>query len=727
MSKGSANCRAVLSWACKILSYEKIGPGNLVAPIRRQSRSRSAPEMKKTEDLANDEIIEKCLEVKGGKPGKLVQIPEGQVKSLCTSARGVFLEQSPLLELEAPLKICGDVHGQYHDLLRLFEYGGFPPESNYLFLGDYVDRGKQSLETITLLFAYKVKFPENFFLLRGNHECASITRIYGFYDECKRRYNIKLWKQFCDVFNCMPVCAIIDEKIICMHGGLSPEITSFDQVKRIVRPTDVPDTGLICDLLWADPDKDISGWAENDRGVSFIFGPDVVTTFLHKHDMDLVCRAHQVVEDGYEFFAKRQLITLFSAPNYCGEFDNAGAMMSIDDTLMNHMHVRGVAELSVQLQSLEAREEEVSFEAAEATGRGGPSGRRPPRLRDLGAGFARPTEEFLSNRPSWSAMNRIFLKGTSYVAISPEPDRGGCIGKGRQEEAVELSMLNWSLGGVAAISSEEDFPQMYAAEIEKHAGPVGQATITFRQELMKPLEVLPRSEFFRCGRPWDSDVFQLMVDEVAAASVRTLGTGLLARRGQLPSKAAAAPVCSLATSAALVALGLQQGLLLASRAVPMTMKIVAAAAGAMAFQALGGLFASPARAAWGWFMDVPTGLGFTCSEGTSLGCASPAGCEDSNFTCTVVPDAGMSCDVTSTFVVCSIKGTAAQNFVPDSANPMCAQDNTSSHYNNASLSWSTVPTCGTTTSTTTGAMSTSDASMEVVGFAAAALATAQLL
>ncbi|OLQ13494.1 Serine/threonine-protein phosphatase PP1 [Symbiodinium microadriaticum] len=233
----------------------------------------------------------------------------------------------------------GDVHGQYHDLLRLFEYGGFPPdiwprESNYLFLGDYVDRGKQSLETITLLFAYKAKFPENFFLLRGNHECASITRIYGFYDECKRRYNIKLWKQFCDVFNCMPVCAIIDEKIICMHGGLSPEISNTDQIKKLVRPTDVPDTGLICDLLWADPDKDIAGWAENDRGVSFIFGPDVVTSFLQKHDMDLVCRAHQVVEDGYEFFAKRQLITLFSAPNYCGEFDNAGAMMSIDETLM---------------------------------------------------------------------------------------------------------------------------------------------------------------------------------------------------------------------------------------------------------------------------------------------------------------------------------------------------------------------------------------------------------
>mmetsp|Transcript_47027 Transcript_47027/g.132278 ORF Transcript_47027/g.132278 Transcript_47027/m.132278 type:complete len:304 (+) Transcript_47027:114-1025(+) len=290
--------------------------------------------MKKTEELNIDDCIDRCLEVRGQKPGKLVQIPEPQLKALCLAARGVFLSQSALLELEAPLKICGDVHGQYHDLLRIFEHGGFPPDSSYIFLGDYVDRGKQGLETISLMFCYKVKFPDNFFQLRGNHECASITRIYGFYDECKRRYNIKLWKQFCDVFNCLPVCGLIDEKIICMHGGLSPEITDFEQIRRLVRPTDVPDTGLICDLLWADPDKDISGWSENDRGVSYIFGADVVEQFLQKHEIDLVCRAHQVVEEGYEFFAKRALITLFSAPNYCGEFDNAGAMMTIDDTLM---------------------------------------------------------------------------------------------------------------------------------------------------------------------------------------------------------------------------------------------------------------------------------------------------------------------------------------------------------------------------------------------------------
>lgn len=128
----------------------------------------------------------------------------------------------------------------------------------------------------------------------------------------KRRYNIKLWKTFTDCFNCLPIAAIIDEKIFTMHGGLSPDLQSMEQIRRVMRPTDVPDTGmcylvgqawpnadicasgLLCDLLWSDPDKDITGWSENDRGVSFTFGPDVVSRFLQKHDMDLICRAHQV-------------------------------------------------------------------------------------------------------------------------------------------------------------------------------------------------------------------------------------------------------------------------------------------------------------------------------------------------------------------------------------------------------------------------------------------------
>ncbi|KAI0759803.1 protein phosphatase type 1 [Irpex lacteus] len=291
-----------------------------------------------------DSVIDRLLEVRGNRPGKPVQLQEYEIKYLCTKAREIFINQPILLELEAPIKICGDIHGQYYDLLRLFEYGGFPPEANYLFLGDYVDRGKQSLETICLLLAYKIKYPENFFVLRGNHECASINRIYGFYDECKRRYNIKLWKTFTDCFNCLPIAAIIDEKIFTMHGGLSPDLQSMEQIRRVMRPTDVPDTGLLCDLLWSDPDKDITGWSENDRGVSFTFGPDVVSRFLQKHDMDLICRAHQVVEDGYEFFAKRHLVTLFSAPNYCGEFDNAGAMMSVDETLLCSFQILKPAE-----------------------------------------------------------------------------------------------------------------------------------------------------------------------------------------------------------------------------------------------------------------------------------------------------------------------------------------------------------------------------------------------
>uniref|UniRef100_A0AAV2KNF5 Serine/threonine-protein phosphatase PP1-beta catalytic subunit n=1 Tax=Knipowitschia caucasica TaxID=637954 RepID=A0AAV2KNF5_KNICA len=168
--------------------------------------------------------------------------------------------------------------------------------------------------------------------------------------QSKRRFNIKLWKTFTDCFNCLPIAAIVDEKIFCCHGGLSPDLQSMEQIRRIMRPTDVPDTGLLCDLLWSDPDKDVQGWGENDRGVSFTFGADVVSKFLNRHDLDLICRAHQVVEDGYEFFAKRQLVTLFSAPNYCGEFDNAGGMMSVDETLMCSFQILKPSEKKAKYQ-----------------------------------------------------------------------------------------------------------------------------------------------------------------------------------------------------------------------------------------------------------------------------------------------------------------------------------------------------------------------------------------
>lgn len=288
----------------------------------------------KDEVLDIDVVLGKLLKAKDQKPGTRVNLGEGVIRALCMVAREVFMSQPMLIEIGGPVNICGDTHGQFSDLLRLFEMGGFPPDSNYLFMGDYVDRANQSIETICLLLAYKIKYPENFFLLRGNHECSSINRIYGFYDECKRRYSIKLWKTFGDCFATLPVSAVVDDKILCMHGGISPELVNLNQIRRLPRPSDVPDEGLLCDLLWSDPDPDIRGWAESDRGVSYCFGEDVTTKFLDRHDLDLICRAHQVVEDGYEFQANRQVVTVFSAPNYCGEFDNAGGMLIVEKDLV---------------------------------------------------------------------------------------------------------------------------------------------------------------------------------------------------------------------------------------------------------------------------------------------------------------------------------------------------------------------------------------------------------
>ncbi|KAH6917402.1 Metallo-dependent phosphatase-like protein [Coprinopsis sp. MPI-PUGE-AT-0042] len=282
-----------------------------------------------------DDMIQRLLDVGyTGKVSKSLCLKNNEITSICQAAREVLLSQPTLIELSPPVKIVGDVHGQYSDLIRLFEMCGFPPAANYLFLGDYVDRGKQSLETILLLLCYKIKYPENFFLLRGNHECANVTRVYGFYDECKRRCNIKTWKTFIDVFNCLPIAAIVASKIFCVHGGLSPSLHTMDDIKRVQRPTDVPDFGLLNDLLWSDPSDTAMDWEDNERGVSYCFGKSVINEFLVRYDMDLICRAHMVVEDGYEFWNDRTLVTVFSAPNYCGEFDNYGACMSVSEDLL---------------------------------------------------------------------------------------------------------------------------------------------------------------------------------------------------------------------------------------------------------------------------------------------------------------------------------------------------------------------------------------------------------
>ncbi|CAI7653928.1 unnamed protein product [Penicillium manginii] len=281
-----------------------------------------------------DSIISRLLQVGHSKPTKKVCIENAEIIAVCAAARNLLLSQPILLELDAPIKIVGDIHGQYPDLIRLFEQCGRPPLSNYLFLGDYVDRGKQSLETMLLLLCYKLKYPGNFFLLRGNHECANVSRVYGFHDECKRRCNLKIWKTFTDVFNCLPIAAIVAEKIFCVHGGLSPILSDMNEIRKLTRPIEVPEHGLLTDLLWSDP-ANIKDWGPNpDRGVSWCFGKPVVAKFLKRNNLDLVCRSHAVVEEGYEFFGNKGLVTIFSAPNYCGEFENCGAIMSVSKELL---------------------------------------------------------------------------------------------------------------------------------------------------------------------------------------------------------------------------------------------------------------------------------------------------------------------------------------------------------------------------------------------------------
>ena len=263
-----------------------------------------------------------------------VKISEDEVEQIISAASKIIKSEGVCLELSPKISICGDIHGQFYDLLRIFEINGYPPDTKYLFLGDYVDRGKQSLETIVLLLAYKIKYPNDIFLLRGNHESANVCKVYGFFDECKRKLNIKLWKSFCDLFDYFPLSAIIESKILCMHGGISKDLINVSQLKQFKRPLEIPDNGLVCDLLWSDPSDSVVGFGPNERGVSCTFSPKVLESFLDKNDLDLVCRAHQVVEDGYEFFGEQTLVTIFSAPNYLGEFDNNGAVMLVEKDLL---------------------------------------------------------------------------------------------------------------------------------------------------------------------------------------------------------------------------------------------------------------------------------------------------------------------------------------------------------------------------------------------------------
>ncbi|GMT01025.1 hypothetical protein PENTCL1PPCAC_23199, partial [Pristionchus entomophagus] len=241
--------------------------------------------------------------------------------------RGIlsFKEQKPLLRIDKahlPLYIVGDMHGQFREMRIILSRCGDPTNQSYLFLGDYVDRGVQGVETVLLILALKIRYPERVFMLRGNHEDCNTATAYGFYDECLAKFapnGEAAWTHFVSVFNWMPLCAYVGEKILCMHGGLSPHINSLESIENLPRPSIVPPYGLMCDLVWSDPDNKYPGWALSGRGISYTFDDNLIKSFCDQFGIDLIVRAHQINNDmkgGYKFFAEGRLVSIFSAPNY---------------------------------------------------------------------------------------------------------------------------------------------------------------------------------------------------------------------------------------------------------------------------------------------------------------------------------------------------------------------------------------------------------------------------
>jgi len=261
-------------------------------------------------------------------------LPEEDLKRLCIMVREILLEESNIQPVNSPVTVCGDIHGQFYDLLELFRTGGELPNTNYIFMGDFVDRGYYSLETFTFLLVLKARYPDRITLLRGNHESRQITQVYGFYDECKQKYgNATAWKFCTEVFDCLTLAAIIDGRVLCVHGGLSPDVRTLDQIRTISRDQEIPHEGAFCDLMWSDPEE-IETWAVSPRGAGWLFGYKVTNEFVHLNKLDLVCRAHQLVQEGYKFmFDDKNLVTVWSAPNYCYRCGNVASIMVFDNEL----------------------------------------------------------------------------------------------------------------------------------------------------------------------------------------------------------------------------------------------------------------------------------------------------------------------------------------------------------------------------------------------------------
>ncbi|KAI9334708.1 Serine/threonine-protein phosphatase 2B catalytic subunit [Obelidium mucronatum] len=276
------------------------------------------------------------------------RLTEDQALSIINRGTELLKKEPTLLDVAAPITVCGDVHGQFFDLVKLFEVGGDPATTRYLFLGDYVDRGYYSIECVLYLWSVKIWYPDSIFLLRGNHECRHLTDYFTFKLECKHKYSEKVYEACLESFCALPLAAVMNKQFLCIHGGLSPELQTLDDLRNINRFREPPTHGIMCDLLWADPLEDFGQERTNEffvhngvRGCSYFFSYHAACAFLEKNGLLSIIRAHEAQDAGYRMYRKTRttgfpsVITIFSAPNYLDVYNNKAAVLKYENNVMN--------------------------------------------------------------------------------------------------------------------------------------------------------------------------------------------------------------------------------------------------------------------------------------------------------------------------------------------------------------------------------------------------------
>jgi serine/threonine-protein phosphatase 2B catalytic subunit len=298
---------------------------------------------------------EKLFDAETGKPNavklkkwfrKEGRLHKDDILHIVSEASAILRKEPNLLSVSSPITVCGDIHGQYYDLLKLLDIGGDPSSTTYLFLGDYVDRGYFSFECVLLLYTYKILYPTSFFLIRGNHECRHLTDYFTFKEEVEHKYDIEIYDAIMDSFDCLPLSAVLNQQFLCVHGGLSPEIRTLADIQEINRFQEPPPSGPMCDLLWADPienydeDHDDTFVPNQMRGCSYCYTFNAVNEFLNANKLLSVIRAHEAQDAGFRMHKKTQkgfpsVITIFSAPNYLDAYNNKGAILRYENDVLN--------------------------------------------------------------------------------------------------------------------------------------------------------------------------------------------------------------------------------------------------------------------------------------------------------------------------------------------------------------------------------------------------------